>query len=83
MCVLTVLSRDDDDGDQQGGAQRDQAEGGEAVRLGDSQWANWSESGTNWEETWCWFLNLFFIVQNLGNFNYSWLTKIITLDPNY
>lgn len=51
MCVLTVLSRDDDDGDQQGGAQRDQAEGGEAIRLGDSQWANWSESGTNWEET--------------------------------
>lgn len=51
MCVLTVLSRDDDDGDQQGGAQHDQAEGGEAVRLGDSQWAKWSESGTNWEET--------------------------------
>lgn len=50
MCVLTVLSRDDDDGDQQGGAQRDQAEGGEAIRLGDRQWANWSESGTNWEE---------------------------------
>lgn len=51
MCILTVLSGHDDDGDQQGGAQQDQADGGEAVRLGNGQWATWSESRTNWEGT--------------------------------
>lgn len=46
-CALTVLSGHDDDGNQQAKAQHEQADGGKPVRLGNDQWANWSESGTN------------------------------------
>lgn len=62
MCVLTALSCDDDHSDQQGGTQHDQADGGESVRLDDGQWANWLESGTNWEENMMLVLILFYIV---------------------